>query len=103
MPEPLLDDARLLLSELLSNSVRHAGLTPGDEIGIRADWRGDRLRIDVRDRTTGSVPSQVAGAIRPEPSSESGWGLYLVDTVATRWGSAPGRYWFEIEDTYGTE
>ena len=39
----------------------------------------------------------LAGSIRPAPGSESGWGLYLVDHIASRWGSMPGRYWFQLD------
>lgn len=103
VPAPLLDDARLLLSELLSNSIRHAGLGPADRVRVRAKWSGSRLRVDVWDRTAAPVPAQPAGAIRPDPGSESGWGLYLVESVASRWGSAPGRCWFELEGDHSPE
>jgi two-component sensor histidine kinase len=98
LPPRLLEDARLLLSELVTNSIRHAGLAPGDRIRIQAAWSGTRLRVDVRDRSAASDDlSKVAGGIRPGPGSESGWGLYLVDSLASRWGTARGRYWFEME------
>ena len=72
LPEDELAVAQLLASELVTNSIRHAGLTPTDEVRIRA--------------------------IRPAPGAQSGWGLFLVDRLSDRWGSSPGRYWFEIED-----
>jgi anti-sigma regulatory factor (Ser/Thr protein kinase) len=97
LPPPLRDDARILLSELLSNSIRHADLGPQERVRVRAEWTGTRLRVDVWDRPATPAPSQPAGAIRPDPGSESGWGLYLVECLASRWGSAPGRYWFELE------
>jgi anti-sigma regulatory factor (Ser/Thr protein kinase) len=97
LPAPLLDDARVLVSELLSNSIRHAGLGTQERVRVRAEWTGARLRVDVWDQAVASAPSRPAGAIRPDPGAESGWGLYLVDSLASRWGSAPGRYWFELE------
>jgi len=94
LPPALLDDAQLLATELVTNSIQHAGLLPHDSVHVRADWSGTRLRVDVRDRAS---LSQLAGAIRPSPGAESGWGLFLVDRLASRWGTGPGRYWFELE------
>ena len=53
-----------------------------------------RLRVDV-------IDGAAAGdgrwrACRPS-LGESGWGLYLVETLASRWGHGAGRYWFELE------
>jgi anti-sigma regulatory factor (Ser/Thr protein kinase) len=97
LPPPLLENAVLLVNELVTNSIRHAGLGPEEQIRIRADWSGRRLRVDVYDRPETAAPSRVAGSIRPSPGAESGWGLYLIDRLATRWGTGPGRYWFELE------
>lgn len=96
LPAPVLDDARLLVSELVANSIKHAGLSPDDPIRVKAEVAHGRLRVDVLDGgQPGSAP--LAGGIRPTPGADSGWGLYLVETVAARWGHGPGRYWFELE------
>jgi anti-sigma regulatory factor (Ser/Thr protein kinase) len=97
LPTRLLHDARLLVTELIANAIRHAGLSPGDEIRITARWARRVLRVDVFDRDPSDAATPVSGSIRPLPSSESGWGLYLVERLSTRWGATPGRYWFEIE------
>jgi anti-sigma regulatory factor (Ser/Thr protein kinase) len=97
LPPRLLDDARLLVNELVSNSIRHAGLGPDDMVRIRADWSGTRLRVDVYDRAGAPAPARVAASIGPSAGAESGWGLYLVDRLASRWGAAPGNYWFELD------
>jgi anti-sigma regulatory factor (Ser/Thr protein kinase) len=97
LPPPLLDDGLQLVTELVTNSIRHAGLGSHDRIRVQAAWSGGRLRVDVSDRAAARVPDPVAGAIRPAPGAESGWGLYLVDRLASRWGRGRGRYWFELE------
>ena len=96
LPLPLAFDAQLLLSELVSNSVRHAGLDRDDLIRVIADWSGDRLRVHVRDGSGPRRGSPVSGSIRPAPGAESGWGLYLVDRLASRWGTTTSGYWFEL-------
>jgi anti-sigma regulatory factor (Ser/Thr protein kinase) len=96
LPILLAFDAQLLVSELVSNSLRHAGLGRDDLIRVTADWSGHRLRVHVRDRGRPTCASPVAGSIRPAPGAESGWGLYLVDRLASRWGTTAGGYWFEL-------
>lgn len=96
LPLPLAFDAQLLVSELVSNSVRHAGLGRDDLIRVTADWSGDQLMVHVRDGGRPTHGSLVAGSVRPAPGAESGWGLYLVDRLASRWGTTTGGYWFEL-------
>ena len=105
MPEPILMDATLLTSELVTNSIRHAGLEPSDDIELVAEWSGSTLRVVVRDGGVRELPTNVlAGSIRPSPTGRSGWGLYLVDRLASRWGTnlggRPG-FWFELEGPIG--
>ena len=95
LPGPLGDHAELLVSELVTNSVRHAGLREDDLIRITADWSGQRLKVAVR-AGRGVLPAAVSGSIRPAPGAESGWGLYLVDRLASRWGTSANGYWFEL-------
>ncbi len=95
LPGPLGEHAELLLSELVTNSVRHVGLREDDLIRITADWSETRLKVQVRGGR-GVLPAPVSGSIRPAPGAESGWGLYLVNRLASRWGTAAGGYWFEL-------
>jgi anti-sigma regulatory factor (Ser/Thr protein kinase) len=96
VPASALDETQLLVSELVANSMRHARLGPNDTIRVTAEVENGRLRVDVIDGGRGEAPP-VAGGIRPSPGAESGWGLYLVETLASRWGHGAGRYWFELE------
>jgi anti-sigma regulatory factor (Ser/Thr protein kinase) len=101
LPEQVIGDATLLTTELVTNSIRHAGLGPDDYIDVTAAWSGTVLRVVVRDSgSTGPPPGIVAGSIRPSPGRQSGWGLYLVDKLATRWGTnleGSAGFWFELE------
>src|SRR6266550_3707999 len=75
LPPGLLQDARLVLHELVSNSIRHAELGPEDEIRVRAEWSGSTFRAIVTDGPRDSGHVIIVGSIRPDPSMESGWGL----------------------------
>ena len=101
LPGRTLEDASLLTSELVTNSIRHGGLGPDDHVSVTVSWRGPVLRVVVRDTGTGRLPADVvAGSIRPSPGGQSGWGLYLVDRLASRWGTNLGGsagFWFELE------
>jgi anti-sigma regulatory factor (Ser/Thr protein kinase) len=100
LPPRLLDDAKLLASELVTNSIRHSGLGPDDDIHVTATLSGTTLRVTVRDRFWALAGPVVAGSIRPHPSDMSGWGLYLVNRIASRWRSSVSdfvQFWFELE------
>lgn len=93
----LLDDIRLLVSELVTNSVRHADGAPGGVVGLAVKVDPARLRVEVSDPGSGFEPKPRYDG----QSAESGWGLYLVDTISDRWGVAHSggtNVWFEIDD-----
>jgi anti-sigma regulatory factor (Ser/Thr protein kinase) len=91
-----LEDARLLVSELVTNAIRHAGLADGDVIRLVV-VSGDRaLRIEVCDPGPGFELTEPA----PDPAHPSGWGLYLVRELSDRWGverNEETRVWFELD------
>ena len=99
IPADVLEDAKVLVSELVGNSVKHAGLNADDHVHITAEWSGERLRVTVHDRDRPSTPPRVAAAIRPRPGADSGWGLFIVDRLASRWGTDDAGYWFELDGT----
>ena len=90
----LVDDAVLLVSEIVSNSVRHASLDKSDAIEVRVRGSNATLRVDVIDPGPGFDPERI------EPSrAAGGWGLRLLDRLATRWGVERNdvtRVWFEL-------
>jgi anti-sigma regulatory factor (Ser/Thr protein kinase) len=96
VPREVLDDVRLLVSELVTNSVRHAELESSQWVELRAMVEGGTIRVEVVDSGPGFRPE----ISRPTIYQESGWGLYLVEQVAHRWGVVDDgtiRVWFEID------
>jgi anti-sigma regulatory factor (Ser/Thr protein kinase) len=95
--EDLFDDLRLLVSEVVTNSVRHAGLRPSDSVAVHVTVAPGRVRAEVVDPGPGFEPP----ARGPSAGASSGWGLFLVDRVADRWGvdrtDGHTRVWFEID------
>lgn len=92
----LLDDLQLLVSELVANSVRHASAAPETPVGLDVRVSADRVRVEVSDAGGGFTPR----ARTPEQSAEGGWGLFLVDRLADRWGvkgNGQTLVWLEID------
>ncbi|CAJ60497.1 MULTISPECIES: ATP-binding SpoIIE family protein phosphatase [Frankia] len=90
------EDATLLVSEVVTNAVLHAR----SDLVLRASLEPGRLRISVEDREGGHLPRPGAAAAN-KPDPESGWGLLLVEALSLAWGveTTPGgkRVWFDIE------
>ena len=94
-PPDLIDDIRLLVSELVTNSYRHAEAGPEGSIDLRIEATAARVRVEVCDAGAGFDPGSLPAAGRA-----SGWGLYLVRNIAGRWGVTGGSaccVWFEID------
>jgi anti-sigma regulatory factor (Ser/Thr protein kinase) len=83
VPRRVLEDARLLASELVTNSVRHAGLAPArDSVRVGVELATGVLRLRVEDSgTTGTLVPRT-----PDPASGSGYGLNIVAGLASQWG-----------------
>lgn len=85
-------DLMLLLSELVTNAVRHA---EGDAFEIRLDVRPERLRLEVRDDGAGFAPN-----VAPREDGSGGYGLFIVEQLADRWGvehDERGFVWLELD------
>jgi anti-sigma regulatory factor (Ser/Thr protein kinase) len=88
----------LLVSELVSNCVRHAGLDRDERIRLRARCDEACAYVEVCDAgRSGRVPARRAHQDALEPG---GLGLVLVDEMADRWGVASNDdetcVWFEL-------
>jgi anti-sigma regulatory factor (Ser/Thr protein kinase) len=101
----VMDDVRLLISELVTNALRHGRLDPGDQIDLHVDVRDERIRIEVLDPGRGFDPEKTPAARASStpaelPLSGSGWGLVLVRRIASRWGverTGGTCVWFELD------
>lgn len=91
-----LNDMRLLVSELVTNSVRHARDAQGDELELAVNVSDETIHVCVTDRGPGFEAAPRA----PDDDPGSGWGLFLVEQLSDRWGvelNGSTRVWFEIE------
>ncbi|MGH3027829.1 MAG: ATP-binding protein [Gaiellaceae bacterium] len=84
MPPSTLDDARLLLTELLTNAIQHAHLSQDDRISVSVRRQATGLVVEVADSGDG-----IPGSAAQRPGSGSGWGLTLLDRLADEWGIEP--------------
>jgi len=92
------DDVKLLVSEIVTNSVIHG--EPGSEqwIRLRVESGDGKVRVEVR-----NPGSAVAFERTPRSGTmrESGWGLHLLENLADRWGVSTDEgetcVWFEVD------
>ena len=96
--DDLLDRSRLAVTEVVTNSIKHARLTPTQEIDVQVALLAALLRIEVTDDGVGFHPPPTS----PHPGSPAGggWGLWLLDQLTDRWGvdcSHSTRVWLEFD------
>jgi PAS domain S-box-containing protein len=93
--ERLAGDALIVLSELVTNAIRHGGArTPDDQVLVHAALLPGALRLEVTDPGPGFEPGGHG------PRADGGYGLHLLDRVASRWGvtgAEPVTVWVELE------
>ena len=94
LPTPLLDDVILVISELVTNAVRHAGTASTLELEL-CQTRG-QLRVSLAD---GSEASPRLRRVRG--AAEDGRGLAILAALSDRWGVDPHhggkRVWWEVD------
>lgn len=96
-----LRNTRLLVSELVTNAVRHVPAGEGDTITLCVERENEHVRVEVCDRGPGFMPAPREESHDPG----SGWGLHLIATLADKWGvesDGGSRVWFELPATAQT-
>ncbi len=94
VPSEVADAVAVMVSELATNSIRHAG----SHFSVRVDREGARIRVAVADAGSGQPALRTPRALEP-----TGRGLQIVRALASDWGVAPlpdGRgkiVWFTVE------
>jgi serine/threonine-protein kinase RsbW len=92
LPDSLLDDAALVVSELVTNSYKHAGAPEGSPIDVILNLDEERLRVAVIDHSVFDPTPESSQELR-----ETKWGLFLVDRIADNWGRiSEGGIWAEL-------
>jgi len=87
------EDIRLLVSEIVTNSVLHGPSAPS-EVDLQVWVSDDVVRVAVTDQGAGFERQD-----QPTGGDRSGWGLMMVDRLADRWGVELGsgtEVWFEM-------
>lgn len=90
----LLESVRLLVTELVTNAVRHSG---AGTVELAVIVGAKRVRVEVANP---GVPFEPAPR-GESTSSNAGWGLFLVDRLSDAWGvvdddTGDQRVWFEV-------
>jgi anti-sigma regulatory factor (Ser/Thr protein kinase) len=93
-------DLELLVTELVTNVVRHSGLGSEDSMDVSVRIERQHVWVQVRDSGRGM------GRTPFDPGDRSidatgGYGLFLLDRIASRWGMVdrPGTtVWFELTE-----
>ena len=88
-------DLRLLVSEVVTNSVRHGGAGPSRAVTLTVTLFPSAVRVEVAGPHGGFDPPPAA----LDPAGTSGRGLTLLGLLSTRWGvglGPPGTVWFEM-------
>ena len=101
---PRRDHARLVISELVTNAVKHGVEHGQDLIRVIIEWFGERLRVEIQQPR----PAPDLQPVEPRLDAQDfgGLGLHIVDELADDWGAEagpPGRVWFELLTVNGEE
>jgi anti-sigma regulatory factor (Ser/Thr protein kinase) len=94
-PPGVIDDAQLVVSELITNSLRHAGVGSDDVLRLAVEIHKGVVRVEVQDPGSHGV----IAPRRPDLASGGGFGLNVVLALAARWGvvrDRSTRVWVEL-------
>ena len=90
-----IDDLKLLVSELVSNCVKHASWAADEGIDVEAGPTDDSIRVEVSNPGSAELTNKIG-----RRAEESGWGLFILTKVASRWGvktNGSTCVWFELD------
>jgi len=90
--ESMVPDAKLLVSELVTNSVKYGS---GELVTLKITSDGPQsMRVEVIDEGAGFVPVARSRAA----TDVGGWGLHMVEALSDRWGVHEGstHVWFDL-------
>lgn len=96
LPQDKLNDLMLCVTELVTNSIQHPSPAEAGEIEVAVRLSPASVRVEVGDCGPGFEP----GNLRRDRGERGGWGLYIVDLLADRWGverSDLTWVWFEMD------
>lgn len=82
LPTDAVEDSVLVVSEILSNSLKHARPLPGGKLRIDWELAGDQLSVQVTDGGSGTRPR----VQQQSSSSTGGRGLGIVRRLSADWG-----------------
>ena len=90
---PLMETMRLLITELVTNSVKHTG---AQTVELTVLVGNSSVRTEVTDGGPGFDLARTGSLT----SDQTGWGLFLVERLAERWGvdkdGGATKVWFEL-------
>jgi phosphoserine phosphatase RsbU/P len=97
VPEDVLPDVALMVTELVANGVRHGGAHAGTELHVVLEIRRRALHVEVHNPDNGAAS---VGRRPPDLGGGGGLGLHIVERLASRWGVREGlstSVWFELD------
>lgn len=101
-PKSVSERVELLVSELVTNALRHARAKEDGAIKLKLNLTSSKVRVEVEDKGVGFDPPQ-----KPAERSDqmAGWGLVLVNRLARDWGvvrDGSTVVWFELDGEAAT-
>ena len=97
LEEEVIERSALVVTEVVTNSVTHAGLTAAQPIDLTIQVLPGCMRLEVTDEGTAAFDPV---ATLPYPGQNSGRGFWIVDQLTDRWGvdfSRSTRVWCEFD------
>jgi anti-sigma regulatory factor (Ser/Thr protein kinase) len=92
------EDARLAISEIVTNAVLYGGLSPEDTIRLVIAADDDLVRAEV-EQVSSARDAQPIDPRLDDSERPGGFGLHIVEATADEWGvdpGPPGQVWFEF-------